>query len=125
MRNLCIYALQTKDSKVLSNFVFSYEDVDACKFILNELQHVVNFQEVKDTIFSSLNEEEKEKFTDDKIRSMISQSLSFIHNSNFVKVGFIKVDNEIEPLVNDFNTLIDLSDFKIKEDNKNESNDSK
>lgn len=122
MRNLCIYALQTKDSKVLSNFVFSYEDSDACKFILNELQHVVNYNEVKETIFSNLNDDEKEKFNDETIRSMISQSLTFIRNSNFVKVGFIKVDNEIEPLVNDFNTLIDLSDFKIMEENKNESN---
>ena len=88
MMYLNVYALMNKETKVLSSFWLSGEDKEACQFIYESL----------DKAFSSLEEKDIDVFS------------KSIREAVIVKVGY--VDLVEHHMVDDFNILVDLKDFK-------------
>lgn len=94
MNKLILFGLQAKDSLVLSNIGYAFDEKAMCEYMLDELY----------AIEKDIPEER------------IVYVLESIRNNYIVKIGTL--DLESHNLENNYAILVDLKDFKFDKENK-------
>lgn len=99
MENIKVYAILDKRHDVISNVYLSPSDAQAGAFMLKQLNGIYN--EIPDKL--------KSNFLED------------VRSTAVVKLG--EISPETKQMINDYNCILDLFDYKVGEDN--ESKESK
>lgn len=96
MENIKLYAILDKKHDVISNVFLSGSDVQAGSWMLKQIKDI--YKDVPDNL--------KNTYIDD------------VRNTAIVKLG--EVSPETKQLINDYNIIVDLFDFKIGDENEQE-----
>lgn len=98
MENLNLYAVCNRETGALSNLFTGFGDKEASEFFVGQLDLTA------------------EELKSDNIKSQVF--LQSVRECDFVKVGFL--DLLTHNLTNDFNVLVNLSDYGYIKDNEKE-----